>query len=56
MKTIYSKVGMDAVPTKTEKFFFWVLIALGTLSLVAIATAYVYSVVSGDSGNNIPFV
>lgn len=56
MKTIYSKFDMDAVPTKTEKFFFWLLLALGALSAVTIAVAYVYSLVSGDSGNNIPFV
>jgi hypothetical protein len=58
MKTVsvYSKLGMDVNPKGWEKVAVWVLLALATLSFAAIAVAYVYSVVSGASGDNIPFV
>ena len=57
MKTIYTKLGYP-IPgmSKKEKFFFWVLMGLFTLSMVAIATAYVFSVVGNASGENIPFI
>lgn len=43
-KTVYSKFGLDYKPTTFERIVFWSLMTLFTLSIVASATAYVFSI------------
>jgi hypothetical protein len=59
MKTVnvYSLFGFNySEMTNKERTAFWALFGLFTLSITAIAAAYVFSVIGTASGENIPFV